>query len=86
MRSLLFFSCLASTLTAASAFPPCLAALRRKDAGTSGTFGPNLDEIKPNKALVLKTIKAGPGAMPSNLFTGAKADAVASYVSSVAGQ
>ena len=57
-----------------------------KDAGTSGTFGPNLDEIKPDKALVLNTIKTGPGAMPENLFTGAKAEAVAEYVSSVAGK
>jgi hypothetical protein len=55
------------------------------DAGTSGTFGPNLDEIKPSKKLVLATIKAGPGPMPANLYTGQQADKVATYVSKVAG-
>jgi sulfite dehydrogenase len=56
-----------------------------KDAGTSGTFGPNLGDLKPAKALVLETIANGPGAMPAKLYTGAKADKVATYVSSVAG-
>ena len=55
------------------------------DAGTSGTFGPNLDDLKPDKARVLAAIAEGPGAMPSGLFEGDAADAVAGYVSSVAG-
>jgi mono/diheme cytochrome c family protein len=57
-----------------------------KDAGTSGSFGPNLDEIKPDKARVLKQIANGGGGMPAKLLTGQKADAVAGYVSQVAGQ
>lgn len=56
------------------------------DAGTSGSFGPVLDEVKPDKALVLATIAKGPGGMPSNLLEGAQAEAVAGYVSSVAGK
>jgi mono/diheme cytochrome c family protein len=57
-----------------------------KDAGTSGTFGPNLDDIKPDKATVLKTIAEGPGSMPDHLFKGPQADKVATYVASVAGK
>ena len=55
------------------------------DAGTKGTFGPNLDDFKPDKARVLAAIKEGPGGMPSGLLEGAKADEVATYVSSAAG-
>jgi sulfite dehydrogenase len=59
------------------------------DAGTNGTVGPNLDELKPDKARVTAAIKnggAGSGAMPANIVTGAEAEAVATYVSSVAGK
>ena len=57
-----------------------------KAAGTSGTFGPNLDDLKPDKETVLATIKAGPGPMPSDLYTGAQAQAVAAFVASSAGK
>jgi cytochrome c2 len=59
------------------------------DAGTNGTVGPNLDELKPDKARVQAAIKnggAGSGAMPANIVTGTEAEAVATYVSSVAGK
>jgi hypothetical protein len=58
------------------------------DAGTSGTVGPNLNQLKPDKARVQSAIEnggAGTGAMPANIVTGAEAEAVAEYVSSVAG-
>jgi mono/diheme cytochrome c family protein len=55
------------------------------DAGTKGTFGPNLDDLAPDKARVLNAIKTGPGGMPSGLLDAAQADAVAGYVSSVSG-
>src|SRR4051812_50035078 len=35
-----------------------------KDAGTSGSFGPNLDELKPDKQTVLHQIDQGGGGMP----------------------
>lgn len=60
-----------------------------KDAGTSGNVGPVLDQIKPDKARVENAIKnggAGSGAMPANIVTGKEAEAVATYVSSVAGK
>ena len=59
------------------------------DAGTNGNVGPVLDQIKPDKARVLAAVKnggAGSGAMPANIVTGKEAQAVATYVSSVAGK
>ena len=59
------------------------------DAGTNGTVGPNLDQLKPAKARVESAIEnggAGTGAMPANIVTGPEAEAVATYVSSVAGK
>ena len=59
------------------------------DAGTSGTVGPNLDELKPDQPRVETAIEnggAGTGAMPANIVTGEEAEAVATYVSSVAGK
>jgi cytochrome c6 len=59
------------------------------DAGTNGKVGPVLDQVKPNKALVLSAIKnggLGSGTMPANIVTGKDAEAVATYVSTVAGK
>ena len=59
------------------------------DAGTSGSIGPNLDDLKPDAARVTTAIEnggAGTGAMPANIVTGQEAEAVAEYVSSVAGK
>jgi mono/diheme cytochrome c family protein len=55
-------------------------------AGTSGTFGPNLDDLKPVKDRVLAAIAAGPGPMPNNLYEGAEAETVATFVSESAGK
>ena len=57
-----------------------------KAAGTNGSFGPNLDQLKPSKAIVLTTIKKGPGPMPAGLYKGADADKVATFVSENAGK
>ena len=57
-----------------------------KDAGSDGTIGPNLDQAKPTKGLVVSRVTNGLGGMPS--FKGQLSDvqiqAVAAYVSSVA--
>ena len=55
-------------------------------AGANGHVGPNLDDLKPDRARVLAAIHDGPGAMPSGLVTGAQAEAVATFVSESAGQ
>ena len=49
-------------------------------AGTSGTFGPSLDEAQVDEADVLERIREGPGPMPSNLVSGKDAQAVAKFV------
>jgi mono/diheme cytochrome c family protein len=58
------------------------------DAGTSGTVGPNLDDAKPPKDLVVDRVTNGQGQMPS--FKGTldeqQIQAVADYVSSSAGK
>jgi mono/diheme cytochrome c family protein len=59
-----------------------------KDAGTHGTIGPNLDQLKPSEATVAHQVTTGGGAMPSfkTKLTAAQIQAVAKYVSSVAGK
>ena len=58
------------------------------DAGTSGAVGPNLDQLKPDAAIVQKQVENGGAAMPA--FKGTLSDAdianVSAYVASVAGQ
>ena len=57
------------------------------DAGTAGTVGPNLDELKPSAAQVKTIVGAGRGRMPSfgGLLAEGDIEDVAAYVSSVAG-
>ncbi len=57
-----------------------------KDAGTSGSVGPNLDQLEPNTVRVETQIKQGGAQMPANLLRGEEARAVAKYVSEVAGK
>jgi mono/diheme cytochrome c family protein len=55
-----------------------------------GVYGPNLDEIgQMNEKRVLEAIKnggTGQGLMPANLLQGESAEAVATYVTAVAGR
>ena len=58
------------------------------DAGTTGTVGPNLDEAKPPKDLVVDRVTNGQGAMPSfkDSLDAQQIQAVADYVSTAAGR
>ena len=58
------------------------------DAGTTGTVGPNLDQAKPPKELVVDRVTNGQGAMPpfKGQLSDAQIQAVADYVSSAAGK
>ena len=58
------------------------------DAGTSGAVGPNLDDAKPPKDLVVDRVTNGKGAMPSfaDSLDADQIQAVADYVSSSAGK
>lgn len=55
-------------------------------AGTTGTIGPNLDDLAPHpKEEVLEVMAAGPESMPPDIYTGQQAEQVAGYVSEAAG-
>ena len=58
-----------------------------KDAGTSGNVGPNLDQLKPAQARVTHQVEVGGGPMPAykGQLTDAQIQAVAAYISKVAG-
>ena len=59
-----------------------------KDAGATGNVGPNLDQLKPPKAVVAHQVEVGGGAMPAfkGQLSDAQIQAVAGYVASVAGK
>jgi mono/diheme cytochrome c family protein len=59
-----------------------------KDAGSSGNVGPNLDQLKPSLATVAHQVEVGGGPMPAfkGQLSPAQIQAVAAYVSSVAGK
>jgi mono/diheme cytochrome c family protein len=61
-----------------------------KAAHATGKVGPNLDSLRPPKALVLDAINkgraAGRGQMPALLFTGKDAEEVADFVAATAGR
>src|SRR3954454_9442676 len=60
-----------------------------KAANAVAQVGPNLDDLQPNKALVLNTIKTGRsngnGQMPAGIYTGQDAEDVAGFVAKAAG-
>ena len=58
-----------------------------KDAGATGTVGPNLDEAKPPASLVVERVTNGMGVMPSfkGQLTDQQIEDVAAYVSESAG-
>jgi mono/diheme cytochrome c family protein len=66
----------------------CTSCHTLKDAGSTGTVGPNLDQARPPKSLVLDRVTNGKGVMPSfkGQLTPAEIAAVAAYVSTVAGK
>jgi mono/diheme cytochrome c family protein len=72
----------------AIAQPPCGACHTLADAGTTGTTGPNLDEQQPSEEDAKLMITEGAGVMPGYgpLLTEEQINAVAKYISRVAGQ
>jgi mono/diheme cytochrome c family protein len=58
------------------------------DARATGTVGPNLDQAKPSKSLVIDRVTNGKGVMPpfKDTLNAKQIQAVADYVSSVAGK
>jgi mono/diheme cytochrome c family protein len=66
----------------------CTSCHTLKDAGSTGTIGPNLDQAKPPESLVVDRVTNGKNVMPSfkSKLSTAQIHAVAKYVSSVAGK
>jgi cbb3-type cytochrome c oxidase subunit III len=66
----------------------CASCHTLKDAGATGTIGPNLDQLMPAFAIVQKQVTNGGRVMPAfkDLLTKAQIDAVAKYVSTHAGK
>ena len=52
-------------------------------AGSTGTIGPDLDQLKPTRDQVVQQVKSGGGGMPSfaGKLSGSEIDAVAAFVS-----
>ncbi|HEX3736051.1 MAG TPA: c-type cytochrome [Solirubrobacterales bacterium] len=65
----------------------CSACHTLSEAGATGTVGPNLDELMPSKSLVEHQVTNGGGGMPAfgGTFSKSEIEAVAEYVSKVAG-
>ena len=66
----------------------CVSCHTLADAGSTGTVGPNLDEAKPDAALVTMRVTNGKGVMPpfKDQLDATQIADVAAYVSSVAGK
>lgn len=69
------------------AVPACSICHTLEAAGSKGTIGPVLDELKPDAALVIKAIKQGVGAMPAyeDKLTEAQIKTLAAFVSESTG-
>lgn len=73
------------SLFTSEAVPACAICHTLADAEAEGAIGPDLDELRPDKDVVLKVLNEGMGAMPSFSETMSEDDmqAVAEYVVSV---
>ncbi len=78
---------LGKALFTAQAEPQCGICHTLADAGSAGAIGPVLDELKPDAGRVAAAVANGIGIMPAyDSLTKAQVDAVALYVSAVAGR
>jgi len=66
----------------------CASCHTLKNAGATGKVGPNLDQLKPSESRVAHQVEFGGAVMPAfkGRLTPAQIQAVAAYVSSVAGK
>ena len=66
----------------------CVSCHTLKDANATGKVGPNLDQLKPAQARVVRQVTNGGKIMPpfKGTLSPAQIQAVATYVSSVAGK
>lgn len=68
------------------ATPACAVCHTLADAGSAGTIGPNLDELKPDAGRVAQAVRNGIGVMPAfEALSDADVQTLAKYVSSATG-
>lgn len=79
---------LGKRLFTGGATPACSVCHTLKDAGSEGAIGPVLDELRPDAQRVATALRNGIGSMPSfkATLTEAQIEAIARYVSTVAGR
>lgn len=66
--------------------PACVVCHTLADAGSAGTIGPNLDELKPDGNRVAQAVRNGIGVMPAfDALSDADVQALAKYVSGATG-
>ncbi|MCZ7558682.1 MAG: cytochrome c [Burkholderiaceae bacterium] len=65
-----------------AAQPPCALCHTLEAAGATGTIGPSLDELKPDKARVMEAVRTGIGVMPrfADQLSAQQIEAVADFV------
>ncbi len=78
----------ARELFASQTSPACGSCHTLADAGTTGTVGPNLDQVRPDAGTVERALQTGPGIMPqfTDQLDDEQVKQLAEYVSSVAGR
>lgn len=67
--------------------PSCTVCHTLSDAGSSGTIGPNLDEMQPSREQVINAVTGGVGIMPAfnESLSPEQIQAVADYIAEVTG-
>jgi mono/diheme cytochrome c family protein len=67
--------------------PSCTICHTLADAGSTGTIGPDLDELKPSLEQVINAVTSGVGVMPAfdESLSAEQIQAVAEYVTRVTG-
>lgn len=67
--------------------PSCALCHTLEAAGATGTLGPSLDELKPDKERALHVLRNGSGVMPpfADKLTPEQIEAVAAFVAKAAG-
>ncbi len=62
--------------------PPCALCHTLEAAGATGTIGPSLDELRPDRARILEAVRTGVGVMPrfADQLTEQEIEAVADFV------
>lgn len=67
--------------------PSCTVCHTLSDAGSAGTIGPDLDEMKPSREQVINAVTGGVGIMPAfnESLSSEQIQALADYIVEVAG-